>query len=220
MKYINNLILIPLLVLTFFGCGSMNSGKYITLKENSSADKLSELFHVPSWKIKEFNKGKKYKAGESLFIPMRGGIITNHTRSRSIASVDYSKMRASSRFLWPVPSSGTISSTFGHRWGRNHEGIDIAARKGAYILAADSGVVVYSGKELGGYGNITVVSHKDGFFTVYAHASKNYTSKGDKVHRGQVIAAVGSTGRSTGNHLHFEIRRDSKAFDPEKFFKL
>ena len=78
-------------------------------------------------------------------------------------------------------------------------------------------MVIYSGNDLGGYGNLTVISHKGGLFSIYAHARKNYTKKGDKVFRGQVIAEVGETGRTTGPHLHFEVRYDSKALDPLKF---
>lgn len=211
-------ILLSVIIFFVASCASIKNGRYVTLIDQTSAEKLSELFHVPAWKIKEANKDKLFKKGEVLFIPSKGGIIANNTRS--VASVDYSLMKKSSRFLWPVPSSGRISSNFGHRWGRKHEGIDIPARAGAYILAADDGVVVYSGHELSGYGNITVMSHKDGFFTVYAHASKNMTKKGDKISKGQVIATVGSTGKSTGNHLHFEIRRDSLAFNPAEFYNL
>lgn len=200
-------------------CSSMmKSGRYIKLTESYTSQKLADLFEVPAWKIEEFNKGKKFTAGETIFIPTKGGIIASEYRGRSVASVNYQAMKSESRFLWPVPSSKRVSSKFGKRWGRKHEGIDIAARRGAHIIAADDGVVVYSGKELGGYGNITVISHQGGFFTVYAHADKNYTRQGQSVHRGQVIASVGSTGRSTGNHLHFEIRRDSHAFDPGKFY--
>lgn len=215
-KFNSIIILLGMVILS--SCASIKSGRYVTLVEQTTAEKLSELFHVAAWKIKDANKDKSFKKGDVLFIPSKGGIISNNTRS--VASVDYNLMKKSSRFLWPVPSSGKISSSFGHRWGRNHEGIDIPARAGAYILAADDGVVVYSGHELGGYGNITVLSHRDGFFTVYAHASKNYTSKGDKISKGQVIATVGSTGKSTGNHLHFEIRRDSHAFNPAEFYNL
>lgn len=215
--YIRKLLATVIVLLLTASCSNMNSGYFVTLKESTTVEKLSELFHVPVWKIKEFNQEKKYNKNETIFIPNKGGIIANN--SRSVASIDYATLRKSSRFLWPVPSSSRISSDFGHRWGRKHEGIDIPARGGSYILAADNGVVVYSGRELTGYGNITVLSHKDGFFTVYAHAKENYTKKGDKVAKGQVIATVGNTGRSTGNHLHFEIRRDSLAFDPQKFFK-
>lgn len=198
----------------------MKSGRYITLNKNYSSEELAKIFDVPEWKIKEINKGRSFQRGSTVFLPLSLGILANNMNSRAIASIDYKRLKAGSRFMWPVPSSKRVSSHFGHRWGRKHEGMDIPARRGAKIVAADAGVVVYSGRELGGYGNITVISHSDGFFSVYAHADKNYTYKGQKVHKGQVIATVGSTGRSTGNHLHFEIRRNSEAFDPKKFFKL
>ena len=205
------------ILVTILGCSTLKNGRYIKLTESYSSKKLSEIFNIPQWQIEEFNKSAKFKKGESIFLPYKRGILYNRLEGRSISSINYQQLRSSSRFLWPVPSSKRISSGYGHRWGRPHEGIDIAARKGTYIVSADAGVVVYSGKK-SGYGNITVLSHQGGFFTVYAHASKNYTNKGQKVGRGQVIAAVGSTGKSTGDHLHFEIRYDSKAFDPLKFF--
>jgi murein DD-endopeptidase MepM/ murein hydrolase activator NlpD len=117
-----------------------------------------------------------------------------------------------------VPSHKSISSNFGARWGRHHDGIDIPARKGTHIVSVSDGVVVYAGSGLGGYGNLTVISHRNGLFSVYAHSDKLYTTKGQKVHKGQVIATVGSTGRSTGNHLHFEIRKNSNPVDPKKVF--
>lgn len=208
-----------ILIFIISSCAGMRSGRYVTLDKNYSAKSLAKALKVPAWKLQEFNKGRSFNKGNTIFVPGKGGVIASEYNGRSIASVNYRALRSSSKFLWPVPSSKRVSSGFGRRWGRKHEGIDIAARRGAHIVAADDGVVVYSGKELGGYGNITVIAHDAGFFTVYAHADKNYTRKGQKVYRGQVIAAVGSTGRSTGNHLHFEVRRDSHAFDPKKFFK-
>jgi murein DD-endopeptidase MepM/ murein hydrolase activator NlpD len=98
-----------------------------------------------------------------------------------------------------------------------HEGVDIPSKVGSNIVAASDGIVVYSGSEIGGYGNITVVAHKNGFFTVYAHAKVNYTKEGQRVYRGQVIAQVGMTGRSSGPHLHFEIRKNGESIDPQGF---
>lgn len=203
--------------ITLVGCTTLKNGRYIKLTQSYSAKQLSEIFSIPQWQIEEFNKNARFVKGESIFLPYKRGILYNKIEGRSISSINYQQLRSSSRFLWPVPSSKKISSGYGHRWGRPHEGIDIAARKGTYIVSADAGVVVYSGRK-SGYGNITVLSHQGGFFTVYAHASKNYTRKGQKVSRGEVIAAVGNTGKSSGDHLHFEIRYDSKAFDPLKFF--
>ena len=115
------------------------------------------------------------------------------------------------RFIWPV--KGTLSSGFGYRHGRRHDGIDVGAKKGTPIYAAASGKVVFSGR-LRGYGNLVLIKHKDSFFTAYAHNSKNLTQKGKSVKRGQVIAKVGNTGRSTGPHLHFEVRKGRKARNP------
>lgn len=196
----------------------MVSGHHIRLKDNDSLEKLSDRYRVPKWAIEEANPGKKYIKGEWIFIPMKRGILDMINKDRQLmTSSGIHSYLNSGEFLWPVPSSHRISSKYGRRWGRLHEGIDISAKKGSHILAANDGVVVYSGKELGGYGNITVLAHKYGFFTIYAHAYKNYTRKGEKVSRGQVIAKIGNSGRSTGPHLHFEIRKNSKSIDPLKY---
>lgn len=106
------------------------------------------------------------------------------------------------RFAWPA--SGPISSAYGPRWGRFHSGIDIAAGAGDPILAARAGVVDLAGW-VGGYGNTVILRHSDGSRTLYAHSSRVLVRPGERVRQGQVIARVGSTGRSTGPHLHFEI---------------
>ena len=118
---------------------------------------------------------------------------------------------ASSGFMWPV--SGTLTSGFGWRWGRMHEGIDIAAPSGTPVVASASGTVIYSGW-MGGYGNLVVVDHGGGVATAYAHLSGYATSTGSSVFRGQTVGYVGSTGNSTGPHLHFEVRINGSPVDP------
>lgn len=113
--------------------------------------------------------------------------------------------------IWPV--LGRISSTFGPRWGRMHEGLDIAAPTGTPIRAAASGTVIHSGW-LGGYGNLVVIDHGGGLATAYAHQSAVAAGNGAVVGQGQVIGYVGSTGNSTGPHLHFEVRLNGVAQDP------
>lgn len=120
------------------------------------------------------------------------------------------------RFLWPVPSSKRISSFFGKRGSRHHDGIDIPGAKGSSIVASDSGQVVFSGW-MRGYGKIIVLKHNGNYHTVYGHNDKLIVSKGEKVNRGQVIAHLGNTGRSTGPHLHFEIRKNNKVRDPANY---
>jgi murein DD-endopeptidase MepM/ murein hydrolase activator NlpD len=113
--------------------------------------------------------------------------------------------------IWPV--NGTVTSGFGMRWGRMHEGIDIAAPTGTPIWAAAAGTVVYAGW-LGGYGNLVVVDHGGGFATAYAHTSAILVAVGRSVAQGETIALVGSTGHSTGPHVHFEVRVNGVAVDP------
>ena len=130
-----------------------------------------------------------------------------------------------SGFLWPLPSSwNTLSSLFGSRihpiTGKpnNHTGIDIPASKNTNIYAAKSGVVTTSTYN-SSYGNYVVVSHSDGTSTLYAHMNSRAVSKGETVSQGQVIGYVGTTGSSTGNHLHFEVRVNGNRVDPVNYFK-
>jgi murein DD-endopeptidase MepM/ murein hydrolase activator NlpD len=107
-------------------------------------------------------------------------------------------------FVWPA--SGIVTSGFGWRWGRLHQGIDIAAPVGTPIWAAASGVVQFAGWNDGGYGYMIDILHANGTVTRYAHMSALYVKVGQRVQQGQVIGAIGSTGYSTGPHLHFEVR--------------
>jgi murein DD-endopeptidase MepM/ murein hydrolase activator NlpD len=106
-------------------------------------------------------------------------------------------------YVWPT--QGTFTSGYGWRWGRMHRGIDVAGPVGTPIVAAASGVVVRSGWNSGGYGNLVDIRHADGSLTRYAHNSRLLVREGQQVSQGQQIALMGSTGRSTGPHLHFEI---------------
>jgi murein DD-endopeptidase MepM/ murein hydrolase activator NlpD len=124
---------------------------------------------------------------------------------------------------WPV-EGGYVSSPFGYRQdpftGRRafHEGVDIANRLGAAVKAIAAGVVTYAGKR-SGYGRLVEINHGSGYVTRYAHTSKILVHVGDKVEKGQEIAVVGSTGRSTGPHLHFEILRNGKVLNPRTYIR-
>ncbi|MDX8383870.1 MAG: M23 family metallopeptidase [Ghiorsea sp.] len=120
--------------------------------------------------------------------------------------------RSHIKLHWPV--KGKLSSKFGPRGTRMHDGIDIAANEGVSVHAAAAGEVVYADARLTGYGNLIIVRHSSDLFTAYAHNKVNLVKRGDKVSVGQRIAYVGSTGRSTGPHLHFEVRRGEMAVDP------
>ena len=114
---------------------------------------------------------------------------------------------------WSGRSPGPITSPFGWRWGRMHEGIDLGAAYGTPIRAAASGTVIYCGWE-SGYGNLTVIDHGGNLATAYGHQSSIAVSCGQTVAQGQVIGYVGSTGHSTGPHLHFEVRVNGNPVDP------
>lgn len=121
-------------------------------------------------------------------------------------------------FSWPLLFNTRVSSHYGIRKGKIHKGIDIPAPKNTSIIASNDGVVSFSGKKTG-YGNVIILKHDNNIFTIYAHNSSNLVSNGNLIKKGQNIATIGSTGRSTGNHLHFEIRIGTNAVDPIMFIK-
>lgn len=124
----------------------------------------------------------------------------------SLASTDYLPEQfqiGSQKYIWPA--EGVLTSGYGWRWGRMHRGIDIAAPTGTTVVAVAPGVVTYSQYNPGGYGNLVEIKHPDGTLTLYAHNNRLNVSEGEEVYQGQKIAEMGSTGRSTGPHTHFEI---------------
>ncbi|WP_008311648.1 murein hydrolase activator EnvC family protein [Leptolyngbya sp. PCC 6406] len=129
-------------------------------------------------------------------------------------------VRGSGRFIYPV--NGRITSGFGNRrhpilgYNRFHGGVDFGASQGTTIHAADSGQVIFSGW-YGGYGRTIILDHGGGITTLYAHASQLYVNVGQNVAQGQAIAAVGSTGLSTGPHLHFEVRQNGNPINPMNY---
>lgn len=135
-----------------------------------------------------------------------------------------------SNWIWPVLASDKITSGVGPRWGTQHKGIDIAAPKGKSIVASRKGVVTKINKSCthnygknkscgcgGGYGNYVYIDHKDGYITRYAHMTDVYVTEGQVIDEGATIGTVGSTGYSTGDHLHFEIRYKDIVKDPEEY---
>jgi murein DD-endopeptidase MepM/ murein hydrolase activator NlpD len=115
-------------------------------------------------------------------------------------------------FAWPV--RGQLSSPFGWRHGRGHEGIDVRAPRGTPVYAAEAGRVIHSGGGLGDYGKVVIIKHMGRYSTVYAHHDSLKVSKGQFVEKGDVIGTVGTSGNASGPHLHFEVRRDRVPGDP------
>ncbi len=144
--------------------------------------------------------------GEILFLPTGAGASTAVTAGEARA------------FFWPLPVPGRISSPFGSRWGGFHYGVDLAVPAGTRILAAASGTVVEAGWK-GTYGLTVRLDHGGGYETFYAHASRIMVSRGDVVSARDPIALVGSTGRSTGPHLHLEVHVWGEPVDPMRHLR-
>jgi murein DD-endopeptidase MepM/ murein hydrolase activator NlpD len=132
------------------------------------------------------------------------------TPSALVASAQVS---ADGSIRWPV-EAGVISSDYGARWGKQHKGIDIAADVGEPVYAVADGDVIYAGDKLRGYGNVIIIQHGQHLSSLYAHNSELKVKQGDHISQGTLIALMGSTGHSTGPHVHFELRQGDMAVNP------
>lgn len=157
---------------------------------------------------------ERLQIGQVIRLPESGsgGSVSNTKAggSRAAASSPGAAVKTV-KLEWPL--KGTVTSNYGYRRSGNHHGIDIAADTGATIKTAAPGVVSYAGW-LEVYGYTVIVDHADGRQTLYAHASQLLVSRGEQVRRGQFIARVGTTGRTTGPHLHFEVRVGGETVNP------
>ena len=180
--------------------------KYETeLKDLVSTDEAVSKLYVEKPKVVTVAK----KSSSNVY-QATGTVNTKLTTSSGKANLGISLIR---------PVSGTITSRFGAGSSirrSSHTGLDIAAPSGTTVVAAASGTVTFSGYK-GSYGNMLVISHVNGVQTYYAHCSKLYVGTGTQVSQGQSIAAVGSTGNSTGPHLHLEIRVNGVAYNPQNY---
>lgn len=213
-------LLLLLLAATLVSCSSINvqSGKYVLLGKGETLKSLAKKYDSPVWKIRDLNIGRTFSPGKWVKVPLKRGILGGGGRTPANYSPGiYDKFFTTEGFAWPVPRSQRISSDFGRRWGRSHHGIDIPAPSGTKFVSANDGVVVYSGNGYSGFGNLIIIAHRDGNFTIYGHNRKNLVDKGQYVRKGETIGLVGNTGRSTGSHLHFEVRRDGVPINPNRF---
>jgi len=145
--------------------------------------------------------------------------------AKEIQRLQSSGSYAGGSMVWPYPGNKSIGSYFGMRYhpilkvNRMHNGLDIGGRQGDTIVAANKGTVIVAGWSSGGYGNYVIIDHGGGISTLYGHASQLLVKVGDKVEAGQAIAKVGSTGLSTGPHLHFEVRKNGTPVNPLDYVK-
>ncbi|MGH2454605.1 MAG: peptidoglycan DD-metalloendopeptidase family protein [bacterium] len=161
--------------------------------------------------VNDLPSAHRLSIGQRLTVPVGSPL------GRAAAALDTAPATstvASARLLWP--SRGLLTSRYGWRHRRHHDGIDVAAPRGSPIYAARAGRVIFSGWYYG-YGRTVILSHGDGMTTVYGHASSLVVQTGQMVQRGEVIARVGCTGNCTGFHVHFEVRVNGRAVNPLRY---
>ena len=200
--------------------GDTGAGVTHVLRPGENLYRLSRFYGVSVDAIVHANQiadVTQLRVGERLWIPRAkrasaqnslappGGLAASTGGSGAARDLDL-------QLAWPV--RGRLSSRFGWRKGSRHEGIDIPAKPGTPIFAAAAGRVIHSGRGLKDYGRVVIVKHVGNYSSVYAHNRRNRVNKGDFVEQGELIGEVGSSGNASGPHVHFEVRRDSRAVDP------
>jgi len=210
-------------VVALAGCASTPAGPVHVIRPGENLYRLSLYYGVSVAEIRRANE-----IGDVMAIPVGDGLVIPGTVKEqppgslayATGSVRTPRPSRSARarretdldFSWPL--DGNLSSKFGRRGGGRHDGIDIPAKAGTPVRAAEAGRVIHSGRGLGDYGNVVILKHAGRYSTVYAHNRRNRVHKGEFVEKGQVIAEVGGTGNASGPHVHFEVRRDRRAEDP------
>ncbi len=234
--------MLPLFFVLAFVAGacSVPFGIYHTVGQGETLYRIARTYNIPVQQLIQTNRlsdPDRLRPGQSLFVPgaNRQRLVSKSSAAKKTSVYDKNLSRASSKksnskkktwvaqpkagkaptFIWPV--NGKVTSGYGVLNDRTHDGLDIAAPAGTKIAAASEGTVIYAGSGLRGYGNLIIVKHKTGYSTIYAHNKTNLVKKGSYVGRGETIGTVGSTGRSSGPHLHFEIRKGKKPVNPIKY---
>jgi len=190
-----------------------------TVKKGDTISDIAKTYQVSAQIIEEANElsqSSKIFAGQVLVVP--GGKMPRVAKSTGSSSGSSKSATIGIGMVHPVNGGTRVTSYYGTRNGRMHNGIDFGVSTGTDVKAAASGVVTTSGW-LGNYGKLVVIDHGQGVKTYYGHNSKLLVSVGDRVAQGQVIANSGNTGRSTGPHLHFEVRVNNKAQNPLNYIK-
>lgn len=199
-----------LLATSLAGCSASRDATHV-VRRGETLHELGVRYGVPHEEIARANgiaDPRRLLPGQTLRIP--------RARGSAAASARPPADLTNAKLLWPV-RGGRVSSGFGPRDAAFHDGIDIVAPIGTPVLAAERGVVVYSGYRRG-YGNVVVVRHRPGLSTLYAHNQSNRVRVGQAVRRGEVVALVGDSGRTTGPNLHFEVWFGDHVVDPLRFF--
>lgn len=195
------------------------SGKrYHVLKRGETLYRVARRYGVSVADLKKINRirdERDVKIGTRIYLPKtRKKSPKKWRRPKSAAYVPRTRVK----FIWPLKKV-SVSSRFGIRSSKKHDGIDLRAHKGTPIYAAARGKVLFSGKGPSGYGNMIIIKHDKRTISIYAHNRRNLVREGEFVKQGRKIGTVGRSGRATGYHLHFEIRVNRKPVNPEKYLK-
>ncbi|VAX24356.1 hypothetical protein MNBD_NITROSPINAE02-138 [hydrothermal vent metagenome] len=201
---------------------SGSSRRYHVVRRGETLYRIARRYGVTVSSVKRVNRirdVRDIKIGTRLLIPAKS---SSNRRSGARRKKRVAKRytpppaRSSIRLAWPLKKV-KVSSRYGIRSSKKHDGVDLSAPRGTPILAAAPGTVIFSDWGPSGYGKIVIVKHNKQYITVYAHNQKNLIRKGQRVSRGQKIATVGKSGRATGYHVHFELRINRKTVDPERY---
>ncbi len=196
------------------------TGGYHVVQPGETLFRIAQSYHLGYEELARVNGIKdprRITVGQRIFVPARNRApraedVPPEPSGALESSIEHEpSIETHGVFLWPV--SGSLNSRFGPRGSGFHDGVDIAAPEGTPIRAVEQGQVIYS-DQLRGYGNMVIIRHRGGIVSVYAHNQVNLAREGQQVARGEIVARVGRTGRVTGPHLHFEIRKNNLAQDP------
>ena len=217
----------------YYSINENNEEKLYVANFTEAEDIINQLKEKNSKNMDNITISEKYETQMQDFTTVEDAVSNLYvqkpqvtvakTKTTSVGSVNTATTIAGGKVSLGIslarPVSGIISSRFGARSSIRssaHTGLDIATSTGTPVLAAASGTVTFSGRK-GSYGNLLVITHSNGVQTYYGHCSKLYVSAGTTVTQGQTVAAVGSTGNSTGNHLHLEIRLNGNKINPQLY---
>ena len=200
-------------------------GVYHVVEKHQTLYRICKTYQVDIKEVASLNNivdPSRIQTGQRIFIPGAVKVLKVEIYIDDVVTESGEKEREKIAckkhdFIWPV--EGQCVDVFEETERKRHQGIDITSPSGTPIKASSSGTVLYSGNTIRGYGNLIILRHSEEFVTVYAHNQVNLVEEGVWVERGQVIGKVGQTGRASGPHLHFEIRKNNKAVDPLLFLK-
>ena len=198
-------------------------GVYHVVERHQTFYRICKTYGVDLNEVASLNRiadPGKIQTGQRIFIPGARRVLKVEIYIDDVVSEQGEKAKVAHKKLdFILPVEGKINQGFEEAENRRHQGIDFSSVVGTPIKASTAGTVIYSNNTIKGYGYLVILRHSEELVTVYAHNQVNLVEEGAWVEKGQIIGKVGQTGRTSGPHLHFEIRKSNKAIDPLLFLK-